>query len=517
MALLALAGPLWGLGGSPISGTEGHRALTAHQMVSSGEWIVPHLYGAVYLAKPPMQYWLLALLETTLGASGPALWRSVSVAASVFTAVLLWQAARNALGRAAGLAAGCAFVAMLPMWEQNRSADIDALNCLAATGLLLAVLRMVFDQPQRTARLWLIACGWAAVMWMTKGPTGLPAVVGGVAGAAVAMRRCRALASWRWWTPVLVGALPLALWLWAVSDVSSAAKGNVGTAELASKLFSPSVERLLRAAAMPVTLFLYALPVTLAIPLLLVRGFHRPDFEAPASVRLHLGAAIGGMIACAPALMAEPRYGYVALPATALAVGGLAHLWHRGGLTVAGVEAAARCLGVAAVVYFVAQVALLVMTYRAEPQQLAMLLLIAALGLAAMVGALTDLTRRRFGRAVRWCLALVLLASVSLSLMVHAENRAHPGLRTAELLRKRVGRSELLVADLAANHPATLYYAKANVTRVDRRLSRALAERSPQSWAALSGREWDQLDEELRRGFVEVLPLPHPKGGRLVR
>ena len=41
---------------APLAATEGHRALTAHQMVESGEWVVPRMFGRIYLAKPPLHY-----------------------------------------------------------------------------------------------------------------------------------------------------------------------------------------------------------------------------------------------------------------------------------------------------------------------------------------------------------------------------------------------------------------------------------------------------------------------------
>jgi len=56
------------LGLTPLSGTEGLRALTAHQMVESHQWLVPMLFGRAYLAKPPLHYWLIAVTEPWRGA-----------------------------------------------------------------------------------------------------------------------------------------------------------------------------------------------------------------------------------------------------------------------------------------------------------------------------------------------------------------------------------------------------------------------------------------------------------------
>jgi len=48
---------------------EGRYAQIAKEMVESGNWIQPHLYGADYLAKPPMFYWLTSISYKLFGIS----------------------------------------------------------------------------------------------------------------------------------------------------------------------------------------------------------------------------------------------------------------------------------------------------------------------------------------------------------------------------------------------------------------------------------------------------------------
>ena len=43
-----------------FQGEEGRRVIVAENMLKSGDWIVPHVEGAVYLKKPPFYNWLLA-------------------------------------------------------------------------------------------------------------------------------------------------------------------------------------------------------------------------------------------------------------------------------------------------------------------------------------------------------------------------------------------------------------------------------------------------------------------------
>src|SRR4051794_26805161 len=57
---------LFSLGMSPLAGTEGHRAITAHQMLKRHNFLIPSLYGYTYLKKPPLHYWILAGFEYLL-------------------------------------------------------------------------------------------------------------------------------------------------------------------------------------------------------------------------------------------------------------------------------------------------------------------------------------------------------------------------------------------------------------------------------------------------------------------
>ena len=46
---------------------EGRYALIARQMATSGDWLVPRLFGLPYLEKPPLLYWLTATMFRMFG------------------------------------------------------------------------------------------------------------------------------------------------------------------------------------------------------------------------------------------------------------------------------------------------------------------------------------------------------------------------------------------------------------------------------------------------------------------
>jgi len=48
---------------------EGRYAEIPREMLSGGDWVIPHLNALVYLEKPPLQYWLTAFALRGLGQS----------------------------------------------------------------------------------------------------------------------------------------------------------------------------------------------------------------------------------------------------------------------------------------------------------------------------------------------------------------------------------------------------------------------------------------------------------------
>jgi 4-amino-4-deoxy-L-arabinose transferase-like glycosyltransferase len=98
LALIFVAGLFiygWKLGVAPLAGTEPLRALVAHQMVQSGDLLVPHIYGELYLRKPPLQYWIVAAVEWAAGHGDEFIWRLPSAVGSAFLAVFLaWWGGR---------------------------------------------------------------------------------------------------------------------------------------------------------------------------------------------------------------------------------------------------------------------------------------------------------------------------------------------------------------------------------------------------------------------------------------
>src|SRR6266849_7803228 len=67
LCLLALLFLFAGLGHHGFTDNEGMYAEIARVMLRSGDWLTPHINGGVYLNKPPLLFWLIALVLRVTG------------------------------------------------------------------------------------------------------------------------------------------------------------------------------------------------------------------------------------------------------------------------------------------------------------------------------------------------------------------------------------------------------------------------------------------------------------------
>ncbi len=180
-----------GIAEGPLAGTEGHRALVAHQMVQGGDYLLPRLYDQVYLAKPPLHYWILAGVEKIAGRGNELVWRLPSAVAGAAMAGFLCFMGGVWFGRLAGLVSGVGCCSLVALWGQNHTAEIDAINSLASVVTACLLIHLAFVTPRRRMGC-VLAAGLAfGAELLLKGPAGLAAVAGRWRGRRFLINRWR--------------------------------------------------------------------------------------------------------------------------------------------------------------------------------------------------------------------------------------------------------------------------------------------------------------------------------------
>lgn len=130
-------------------------AEVAREMVETGEWVSPQLDYVLFLNKPPLSYWLVALSFTIFGVNEFAA-RLPGALAAVVLFALIWRLGqalwRESVGwRAAGVALATAGLIL-----DARHVRPDLLLTAAVAGALLACTHLAHtnnDREQRRARL----------------------------------------------------------------------------------------------------------------------------------------------------------------------------------------------------------------------------------------------------------------------------------------------------------------------------------------------------------------------------
>lgn len=143
LGLAAFAAVLWlaTLSLRPLFNTdEGRYAEIPREMLSGGDWVIPHLNGVAYVEKPPLQYWATALSLRVMGQSefGARLYTALCALAAVLMVALT---ANRLWGAAAGWRAGALLASMLLFLVMGQLLTLDMSLTWYMTLALVGFLR----------------------------------------------------------------------------------------------------------------------------------------------------------------------------------------------------------------------------------------------------------------------------------------------------------------------------------------------------------------------------------------
>ena len=164
---------------------EGLYAEIAREMLTSGDWVIPHVNGLPYLEKPPLYFWLTALTFQLFGPSEWAtrLWSAIS---ALGTVLLTWRIGRRLYGAPAGLMAGVVVATVVGNALYVRRASTDQLFVFCLTLAMYGFLRDA-ERPDRGRARFLLFYLGAALGVLAKGFLGVvfPVLIVGLGLATV--------------------------------------------------------------------------------------------------------------------------------------------------------------------------------------------------------------------------------------------------------------------------------------------------------------------------------------------
>jgi len=163
----------YGLGPTrlPLIGEETCRVLYGIEMARTGNWTIATIQGEALYDRPPLQYWMLAIIHKWIHVLDPLTIRLSSFAITLATALLIWWYARRFFSAPAAFMAAVAYPTMGHVFDLGRRAETDALFTLLLTAALL-VWHYGYTQGWGRYRTWIAGGSLAALAALTKGTQG---------------------------------------------------------------------------------------------------------------------------------------------------------------------------------------------------------------------------------------------------------------------------------------------------------------------------------------------------------
>jgi len=149
---------------------EGRYAEIPREMLATGDWVIPHLNGLVYIEKPPLQYWATAVGYEVFGLGNWSA-RLYTALCGLATVLVVMALARRLWGAAAAWRSGIVLASSLLMLLMSHQLTVDMSLTLFMT-LTLGGFCVAHHErtPPRARRGWMLAV-WAsaACAFLTKG------------------------------------------------------------------------------------------------------------------------------------------------------------------------------------------------------------------------------------------------------------------------------------------------------------------------------------------------------------
>ncbi|HEY5644773.1 MAG TPA: glycosyltransferase family 39 protein, partial [Pseudomonadales bacterium] len=165
---------LWGLGVPDIDyQVEALRAVVARTMMETGEWIVPYHRGGIYIAKPPLMYWIIASFSLPAGTVTELSLRLPSALATLARAFVILRWGRRRSWPTAGLYASFLYLCLPLVLEKGTRGEIEmVLAACVMLALFILYESMEVHAGARFART-LAAYAFLGLGVLAKGPPAL--------------------------------------------------------------------------------------------------------------------------------------------------------------------------------------------------------------------------------------------------------------------------------------------------------------------------------------------------------
>ncbi len=145
-------------------------AQVAREMLDTGDWVVPHLNGEVYQEKPPLYFWLVALLSKPFGDVNETTARFPSASAATLIVLATYLFGRKTMGEREAFLGSLIIATSAQFLWIGRIGVIDTLLALSILG---SVICFYLGYAKRRSLLYVIGFLFLVPAALSKGPVGI--------------------------------------------------------------------------------------------------------------------------------------------------------------------------------------------------------------------------------------------------------------------------------------------------------------------------------------------------------
>lgn len=290
------------LGGFPLTSMEPMVIDGARHMLAHGQWAVPHLYGEIFMFKPPLASWLSAIPLALWNDPSELLLRLPFAIVGMTFGLIVFGLFTRAGGPRLGLITALAAIGSVQFTDKVRIAQYQ-LPLTAGVGLAVAaaVINLSLERPR--ASLWLLSYFGLGMGFLAKGMPALMVFAPGLLVAAVCTGSVRRLFEWRHLCGWAFGALIIGGYLFWAHATAGPEAFLQAAAEARVQAIGWSAESVARTLAKPAVVWACFLPWSLALFL-----WRRFRVAATPSQRRMANAAFGFALGGLLAFLIVPTY-----------------------------------------------------------------------------------------------------------------------------------------------------------------------------------------------------------------
>jgi 4-amino-4-deoxy-L-arabinose transferase-like glycosyltransferase len=296
---------------------EARRAIPAREMLASGNYVLPTIWGRPYLNKPPLYFWAVAAASRITGGVDEASTRFPAVLSTIVTALFVYGFGSALFGTRAGLLAGAVFLVSLASFEKGVLGEIEAAFVCAVFGSSA----LLWSASRGSSGALLGSGLLLAAALLLKGPPALVFFLGAGLGIAAAGPGVGYLRSWRLWLPLGIGLGLAGVWVGLLLQ-QPGAEGfqRVWIAQLSRSSGASLAAYLHDRGRFVVSVLVALFPISLVCLAALGTPTWR-RLQADARVRFIEIAVAAGLLFFLLAVGTRPRYAYPVVPMACLLAG----------------------------------------------------------------------------------------------------------------------------------------------------------------------------------------------------